>query len=179
QKLVFVQYLVALAVVEACRSPAVLGQDGGKVRIKWPNDLYVAEGEKGEGKRKVGGILVHTSFQGGVTTVVIGCGVNVLNTPPVPSLPSRNSAPRPARSRWNVPQRQSWQPLSRCGTRSSQNGGPFLRAVHGSLPRAVVAFLVTITSTTPHKNVRIVGITEDYGLLRTVPERGGGGGQHP
>ena len=30
---------------------------------------------------------------------------------------------------------------------------------------------VTITSVTPHRPVRIVRITEDFGLLRTVPER--------
>lgn len=34
--------------------------------------------------------------------------------------------------------------------------------------------LVTITSTMPHRAVRIVGITEEHGLLRTIPERGGG-----
>lgn len=69
QKLVFIQYLFALAVVEACRNTDVLGPFGEKVRIKWPNDLYVVqEGEK----HKVGGILVHSSFQVGVTTIVIG-----------------------------------------------------------------------------------------------------------
>ena len=33
--------------------------------------------------------------------------------------------------------------------------------------------LVTLTTTTPPKAVRITGITPDYGLLRTVPERTG------
>lgn len=33
--------------------------------------------------------------------------------------------------------------------------------------------LVTLTTTTPHTAVRIVGITPDYGLLRTIPERSG------
>lgn len=33
--------------------------------------------------------------------------------------------------------------------------------------------LVTLTTTTPHQAVRIVGITPDYGLLRTLPERTG------
>jgi len=31
---------------------------------------------------------------------------------------------------------------------------------------------VTLTSTTPHRAVRIAGITE-HGFLRTVPEKGG------
>ncbi|KAG1835403.1 hypothetical protein DFJ58DRAFT_202125 [Suillus subalutaceus] len=29
--------------------------------------------------------------------------------------------------------------------------------------------LVTLTNRTPHRSVRIVGITPDHGLLRTVP----------
>ena len=78
----------------------MLGSFGENVRIKWPNDVYVVDGEQ---KRKIGGILVHTSFQGGITTIVIGkwenffflwnnvdfilgCGINVLNTPPIASL---------------------------------------------------------------------------------------------
>lgn len=31
--------------------------------------------------------------------------------------------------------------------------------------------LVTLTTTTPHRAVRITGITPDHGLLRTVPEK--------
>lgn len=33
--------------------------------------------------------------------------------------------------------------------------------------------LVTLTTTTPHRQVRVVGITEDHGLLRTIPEHSG------
>ena len=33
--------------------------------------------------------------------------------------------------------------------------------------------LVTLTTTTPHTAVRIVGITHDHGLLRTTPDRPG------
>ena len=35
--------------------------------------------------------------------------------------------------------------------------------------------VVTLTTTTPHRKVRVVGITEDYGLLRTIPEWSGTG----
>lgn len=77
-----------------------------------------------------------------------------------------------------------------------------IRAVHGSLFEAVDTFvriltrpfiiwsshlriiyfisfyfnrdqLVTLTTTTPHRQVRIIGITEDHGLLRTIPEQNG------
>lgn len=69
-KLVFVQYLFALAIAEACRDPNVLGAKGEAVRIKWPNDIYAIT-KTGE-KKKVGGILVNTSFSGKRCEVVIG-----------------------------------------------------------------------------------------------------------
>ena len=70
-----------------------------------------------------------------------------------------------------------------------------VRAIHGSLPRALAPFVrlplllsqsstahfnpmrcrdqeVTLTTVTPPRKVRIVGITPDYGLLRTLPELG-------
>ena len=70
QKIVFVQYLFALAVAEACRSEQVLGSEGSRVRIKWPNDIY-AIARNGE-KKKIGGILVNTSFGSGKVELVIG-----------------------------------------------------------------------------------------------------------
>jgi hypothetical protein len=35
--------------------------------------------------------------------------------------------------------------------------------------------VVTLTTSTPHRQVRVVGITEDHGLLRTIPELSGRG----
>ena len=73
-KLVFIQYLFALAVVEACRDEKVLGERvGSKVRLKWPNDLYADFGTDGKEEfKKVGGVLVNTNFQGGMVDIVIG-----------------------------------------------------------------------------------------------------------
>ena len=71
QKLVFVQYLFALAVAEACRADGVLGDEAGaRVRIKWPNDIYAItrDGER----KKIGGILVNTSFGAGKAEIIIG-----------------------------------------------------------------------------------------------------------
>ena len=45
-----------------------------KVRLKWPNDLYV-------GRRKIGGILSEARTQGEDTNVAIGVGLNVLGSP--------------------------------------------------------------------------------------------------
>ncbi|TBU46215.1 hypothetical protein BD309DRAFT_989011 [Dichomitus squalens] len=70
-KIVFVQYLFALAVAEACRTDGVLGEEAGsRVRIKWPNDLYAItpDGER----KKIGGILVNTSFGAGKVELVVG-----------------------------------------------------------------------------------------------------------
>lgn len=67
----FVQYLFALAVVEACREDTVLGEQGCRLRLKWPNDLYIV-GDTENDRKKVGGILVNTSFTGGVVALVIG-----------------------------------------------------------------------------------------------------------
>jgi biotin--protein ligase len=69
-KLVFVQYLFGLAVVQACREDGVLGAAGEQVRLKWPNDVYIAL-DGGE-RRKVGGVLVNTSFVGAHVDIIIG-----------------------------------------------------------------------------------------------------------
>lgn len=72
-KLVFVQYLVSLAIVEACRNEGVLGKKGRDVRLKWPNDIYaVVHGGEGEQRKKIGGVLVNTSFSGGKVDIIIG-----------------------------------------------------------------------------------------------------------
>lgn len=47
----------------------MLGSDGEKVRLKWPNDLYAVVGDE---KKKIGGILVNTSFSGGKAEIIIG-----------------------------------------------------------------------------------------------------------
>lgn len=100
-KLVFVQYLFGLAVVEACRSPSILGKLGEQVRLKWPNDIYAIM--RDGSMKKIGGILVNTSFTGGTVNIIIGrlytlyqlvcadkpqqgCGLNVLSQEPLTSL---------------------------------------------------------------------------------------------
>ncbi len=71
-RLVFIQYLFALAVVEACRDDSVLGGLGDRVRIKWPNDVYVTGHGEENRTTKVAGILVYTTFSGSDVDVVIG-----------------------------------------------------------------------------------------------------------
>jgi biotin---protein ligase len=71
-RLVFVQYLFSLAVVEACREETILGKLGEKVRLKWPNDLYAIVGSGDADRQKIGGILVNTSLNGNKVEIVIG-----------------------------------------------------------------------------------------------------------
>ncbi|KAF4579500.1 biotin holocarboxylase synthetase [Pleurotus pulmonarius] len=173
-KLVFVQYLFALAVAEACREESVLGSVGNSVRLKWPNDLYAVLGDSQESRRKIGGILVNTSFTDGNVDIVIGCGVNVLNEPPITSLhqllgPGSHSGLTMERTLAAILSKfdKMW------GEFVAKNGSfePFMdlylsRWLHSDQ-------LVTITTSVPHQRARIVGITADHGLLRTMPESDG------
>ncbi|OJT09986.1 Biotin--protein ligase, partial [Trametes pubescens] len=176
QKIVFVQYLFALAVAEACRDPIVLGADGARVRIKWPNDIYAELPGTGE-QRKIGGILVNTSFGGGKVELVVGCGLNVLNPPPISSLaqllpPGSERHPSMERTLAAIMARFERMWTSLVAARGSF--APFMdlyldRWLHSDQ-------LVTLTTVTPPRKVRIVGITPEHGLLRTLPERDGWGG---
>jgi biotin--protein ligase len=76
QRLVFVQYLAGLAIVRACRDERALGAErGARVRLKWPNDVYVdlpSSSSGGGAKKKVGGTLINMSFADGNADVIIG-----------------------------------------------------------------------------------------------------------
>lgn len=51
----------------------MLGRLGEAVRLKWPNDIYALSEE---GYRKIGGILVNTSFGDGQITIIIGVSIS-------------------------------------------------------------------------------------------------------
>ncbi|KAL1736818.1 hypothetical protein EV714DRAFT_198409 [Schizophyllum commune] len=201
QKLVFVQYLFALAVAEACEDEGVLGRHGRKVRIKWPNDVYAEVGydaksglgyvDKGQKQtKKIGGILVNTGFNGPNADVIIGDGLNVLNEPPIPSLAqllpedTSTSTPTLERTLTHTPtlERTAATILARFDVMWGQfvaGGGSFEPFLDRYLKRWLHSDqLVTITTVDPPLRARIVGITE-HGLLRAMPERGGGiGGRY-
>ncbi|KAF5389954.1 hypothetical protein D9757_003565 [Collybiopsis confluens] len=198
-KLVFIQYLFALAVVDACRTDAVIGAElGQRVRIKWPNDIYVYYGGGKAERVKIGGILVSTLFAPGAkeADIVIGCGLDVLCRHPLFSL-LRVGAPTLSTTFKDPACASSMEPvlkdLTMEGTLAAilgkfekmwntflSSGGdfePWLRMyqdrwLHGDQ-------LVKLTTVDPPMMVRICGITLDHGLLRTLPEpghgRGGGG----
>lgn len=71
RKIVFVQYLFGLAVVEAVRGAS--GYEGVAVKLKWPNDIYGDVGSAGKPElKKIGGILVNSSYAGDDFTLVVG-----------------------------------------------------------------------------------------------------------
>lgn len=211
-KLVFVQYLFSLAVVEACRDKNVLGEHGDRVRIKWPNDIYAVT-ERGE-KKKIGGILISTNFSSGKAEIVIGItsiqssfvsantfvgsGLNVFNPPPIHSLmqlvPSQSDVVITL-ERTAATILAKFQEFWATFLLHKGSFEPFLdlyyeRWFHSSVPSYLLYSnvstlnspcfhrdqLVELTTVTPSQIARIVGITSDFGLLRTMPERDGWAG---
>lgn len=90
---VFIQYLAAMAVVDAVRT-----YDAGfaslDVRLKWPNDIYArdpnaAPGASGPARyTKIGGVLVNSHYSATTYHSVLGVGLNVSNAGPTTSLNS-------------------------------------------------------------------------------------------
>ena len=76
--LIFLQYVFAMAVVEAVRSAP--GLSDVNIRLKWPNDIYA--GEDDVSLAKIGGVLLSSSLVNGSYQVIIGCGLNVDNPAP-------------------------------------------------------------------------------------------------
>ncbi|KAG8801764.1 biotin holocarboxylase synthetase [Serendipita sp. 398] len=176
-KLVFIQYLVGLAVVEACRD--VMGKLGDSVVLKWPNDIYAkVKILRGEEMKKIGGILVNTVFMAGGVRIIVGCGVNVLNDPPIFSLSQLHPGGSKAIPKLTMENMAAtimvifgrmWNEFIAAGSFE-----PFVdlyldRWIHSDQ-------LVTLESVHPPVRARIVGITPDYGLLRTIPETYKAGG---
>jgi biotin--protein ligase len=79
---VFIQYIIALAIVESIRMRP--GYENVPLRLKWPNDIYADL--PNEGLKKVGGLLVNSSFIRDEFLLVIGCGVNLNNPHPTVSI---------------------------------------------------------------------------------------------
>ncbi|KAJ3355341.1 biotin holocarboxylase synthetase [Entophlyctis luteolus] len=82
---VFIQYLFGLAVVDGIRTCE--GYENIPLRLKWPNDIYCFSCEGDEKVlKKIGGVLVNSSYQNGFFNIVIGCGLNVANRKPTLSI---------------------------------------------------------------------------------------------
>ncbi|KAF9904260.1 biotin holocarboxylase synthetase [Lobosporangium transversale] len=188
---VFIQYLMALAVVEGvCSMP---GYEDLPLRLKWPNDIYAeaplehpsqiysqsfaATGGGRPKMIKIGGILVNSNFNGSEFLLVIGCGVNTTNPNPTTSinhliryhnkitgkdlaLLSQETVLAQVLVKFEQLYKQF---LGRNGQGGFQQFEEmyYKRWLHSDA-------IVTLTTLSPHKRVRIKGITLDFGLLRTV-----------
>lgn len=181
-RMVFVQYLAALAMVvglEHAFGPAVRG----RLRIKWPNDVY-AQVESGSASSapsagivrtvdgvprtfaKVGGALVNAATHGSDLAMVIGCGINCLNTLPTLSVAHAAGARSPP-------------PMETCAASVhtalesilgafASHGGSFAPLAHVYRALWLNADDEVLLAERGER-VRIVGVTSDHGLLRTVP----------
>jgi biotin---protein ligase len=88
--IVFIQYLAAVAIVEAIQSYGPGGYSDLPVKIKWPNDVYARDPSRPASDPpsyvKIGGILSNCAYSAGNYQVVLGIGVNTTNRRPTTSL---------------------------------------------------------------------------------------------
>ncbi|KAI8337299.1 biotin-protein ligase [Chlamydoabsidia padenii] len=166
---VFIQYLIALAVVESIRSRP--GYEDIPLRLKWPNDIYADL--PNQGLKKVGGLLVNSSFLANEFLLVIGCGINLSNSKPTVSINDvitqhNRSLPRltpeDVLAKILVTFERFYNEFCEKGMGSWFLDLYYKRWLHSDK-------LVTLTT---HDNVRakIVGITSDYGMLEVVGVNG-------
>ncbi|KAG8732500.1 biotin holocarboxylase synthetase [Ceratobasidium sp. 423] len=161
-----------LAITEACRK-VMPGPEGERVRLKWPNDIYILDAD-GKTKKKIGGILITTNFMDNTLHAVIGSGLNVLNQAPIMSLkqlyPEGTSNPSLTMENIAANIMATFEDMWRTFTEAKGSFEPFMdlyleRWLHSDEQ-------VTLMTTNPPTKVRICGISPDTGFLRTIPERG-------
>ncbi|GJN82259.1 biotin holocarboxylase synthetase [Purpureocillium lilacinum] len=97
---VFIQYIAAVAIVEAIQSLDV-EYANLPVKLKWPNDIYALDPTKPPSAKqyvKIGGILSQCGYSDGAYQIVLGIGINAINPRPTTSisdlLPAGTAPPR-------------------------------------------------------------------------------------
>lgn len=165
QPMVFFQYIVSLAVVEAINSfgPDYKALD---VRLKWPNDIYIA---KDGGYAKIGGVLTSCSVMNGDFILAFGSGTNVDNPSPTTSVNSSIDAYN-ARTGKNVPHMPQEVFLARMLSRLNEMFTIFLSQGFAPIEnRYYNAWLHTdkVVTLENYNNVKvkILGLTHKYGML--------------
>ena len=178
-KSVLLQYLAALAVVYGVSIlyPSVRG----RVRIKWPNDLYaqVPEEQLGSicitehGMRKhfvkIGGILVTAVCTPEAFHAIVGCGINCLNNEPTTSVHALAHDDTPVTQEACAGAiMAALESLVRVFADVGYTFAPFAEAYEQAWLHSDQDVCL---ADMPDEPRRIVGITSDYGLLRTVPRQ--------
>ncbi|KAJ6439754.1 biotin apo-protein ligase [Purpureocillium lavendulum] len=95
---VFIQYIAAVAIVEAIQSLDV-GYGNLPVKLKWPNDIYALDPTKPASAKhyvKIGGILSQCGYSDGAYQIVLGIGINAVNPRPTTSISDLLPAEAPA-----------------------------------------------------------------------------------
>jgi len=100
--------------------------------------------------------------------IVIGCGINVLNPMPTTSLSQLNLDTTLSMEKLIATIMAKFETMWDVFVLHKGSFHPFMdlyleRWLHSDQ-------LVTLTTVSPPLKVRILGITHDYGLLRTIPE---------
>jgi len=174
--IVFLQYIAAVAIVEAIKSYDV-GYGNFPVKLKWPNDIYAQDPSKPNEVAyvKIGGILSNCAYSAGNYQVVLGIGVNTNNGRPTTSL----DALLPLINR-NLPPFQIERLIARILTRMEVLYAEFLRTgfSRGLEERYYKHWLhsdqvVTLEAEGGVK-ARVLGITRDWGMLRAEEVRDDG-----
>ncbi|KAI8984219.1 biotin-protein ligase [Mycotypha africana] len=162
---VFIQYIMALAVVDSIRERK--GYENVPLRVKWPNDVYAET--KHEGLKKVAGLLVNSSFAGEEFLLVAGFGLNLDNPLPTVSINDviQETDPKLERLEKEDVAANVLVVFEKYYMEFCEKGiGPWFldkyysRWLHSDK-------LVTLT-THNNEKVRITGITSDYGMLEAV-----------
>lgn len=176
-KAVFLQYLAALAVVYGVG--AAYPSSRGRIRIKWPNDLYAHVAAPQDGSLcvvedgvekhfvKIGGILVTAVCHRDTFQAIVGCGVNCLNEEPTTCIRELVPDETVTQERCAGAIMAALESLVRVFADADYTFGPFANAyrdawLHSDQP-------VELSDAPGEPRRRMVGITSDFGLLRTVP----------
>lgn len=188
--IVFIQYLTAIAIVEAIQSYDD-GFEGLPVKLKWPNDIYALDPTSEAATQparararappsayvKIGGILANCAYSAGSYQVVLGIGLNANNGRPTTSLDAllpllSAGAPKPRPAPFRIERL-----VARILTRLEALYGDFCR--DGFAPRLERRYyghwlhtdqIVTLEAEGGVR-ARVLGITPDWGLLRAEEVR--------
>lgn len=174
---VFIQYLVAIAIVEAVRSYDGALYSDLPVKLKWPNDVYAQDpvapwkdaAKKEANYVKIGGILTNCAYSNGAYQMVVGVGLNTTNGKPTTSL---DAVLAKFSQRHNLPPFRIERLLARLLTRFESLYREFVRSgfTRDMEERYYDNWLhsnqmVTLEAEGGIK-AKVVGITRDWGLLR-------------
>lgn len=174
---VFIQYLAAIAIVEAVRSYDGTAYSDLPVKLKWPNDVYAQDPEtpwKDAAKKeanyvKIGGILTNCAYSNGAYQMVVGVGLNTTNGKPTTSL---DAVLTKFSQRHKLPPFRIERLLARLLTRFESLYREFVRS--GFTLEMEERYydnwlhtnqMVTLEAEGGVK-ARVMGITRDWGLLR-------------